>query len=146
MSLIKRDQPQWPRDYLSNMLNQFLRPFEEESTAEATLWSPAVDIQEKNDKYIVTADLPGIEKENIHLSLENNVLTIRGERHYEKAEKQEGFAFRERAEGRFYRRFTLPEATDESKVKAKYKKGVLEIVIPKRQNTKAKSIEVRIEE
>ncbi|MCP0914097.1 MULTISPECIES: Hsp20/alpha crystallin family protein [Legionella] len=147
MALIKRDQQIWPRDYLSTMLNQFLRPFnyEEDTGTDASLWSPAVDIKETNDKYIVTADLPGVEKDDIHLSLENNALTIKGERRYEKTEEKEGFSRIERMQGQFYRRFILPETTDESKIKAKYKKGVLEIVIPKKEN-KSRKIEVRVEE
>lgn len=148
MSLIKRDQQSWPRDYFNTMLNQFLRPFdyEEEKSAETNLWSPAVDIKEKNDKYIVIADLPGVEKDNIDVSLENNTLTIKGERKYEKKEEEEGFSRIERMQGQFYRRFVLPESTDESKIKAKYKKGVLEITIPKKENTKAKKITVQVED
>ncbi|KTD20301.1 Hsp20/alpha crystallin family protein [Legionella londiniensis] len=148
MSLIKRDQQSWPRDYFNTMLNQFLRPFdyEEGKSAETNLWSPAVDIKEKNDKYIVIADLPGVEKDNIDVSLENNTLTIKGERKYEKKEEEEGFSRIERMQGQFYRRFVLPESTDESKIKAKYKKGVLEITIPKKENTKAKKITVQVED
>lgn len=148
MSLIKREQQTWPRDYFNTMLNQFLRPldYDEEKSAETNLWSPAVDIKEKNDKYIVIADLPGLEKDDIHISLENNTLTIKGERQYEKKEEEEGFSRVERFQGQFYRRFVLPETTDETKIQAKYKKGVLEVSIPKKENTKAKKINVQIED
>ena len=144
--LSKRDQQQWPRDYFGSLLNQFLRPFNEDSTAQTTLWSPAVDIREHKDRYVVVADLPGVEKEDIHLSLENNTLTIKGERRYEKTEEKEGYSRVERMQGQFYRRFMLPETTDESKIKAKYKKGVLEVTIPKKEGKQAKKIEVHIEE
>ncbi|KTC65413.1 heat shock protein, Hsp20 family (plasmid) [Legionella adelaidensis] len=143
--MMKRDQ-QWPRDYFGSLLNQFLRPYNDESTVETNLWSPAVDIKEEKDHYIVKADIPGVEKENIHVSLENNVLCIKGERKQETKEEREGYSRIERVQGQFYRRFALPDTTDETKIKAKYKKGVLEIVIPKRENARSKNIEVRIEE
>ncbi|AHE66405.1 Hsp20/alpha crystallin family protein [Legionella oakridgensis] len=148
MSLIKRDPQSWPRDYFNTMLNQFLRPFnfEEGADVETTLWSPAVDIKEKKDKYIVVADIPGVEKDDIHVSLENNTLTIKGERRSEKKEEKEGYSRIERVHGQFYRRFVLPETTDESKIQAKYKKGVLEVIIPKKENAKSKKVEVRVEE
>ncbi|GGI85961.1 Hsp20/alpha crystallin family protein [Legionella impletisoli] len=146
MSIMKREQQGWPRDYLSTVLNEVLRPFNFEEEAETTLWSPAVDIREEKDKYIVKADIPGVEKDDIHLSLENNMLTIKGERRYEKKEEKEGFSRIERVQGQFYRRFALPETTDESKIKASYKKGVLEVTIPKKANEKAKKINVKIED
>lgn len=148
MALIKRNQQTWPRDYFNNMLDQFLRPFEgeEEASVETNLWSPAVDIKEKEDKYIVIADLPGVEKDDIHISLENNTLTIKGERQYEKKEEKEGFSRIERMQGQFFRRFVLPETTDESKIQAKYKKGVLEVTIPKKENAKSRKIDVKVED
>lgn len=147
MALIKRNQP-WQRDYFNNMLEQFLRPFEgeEEASVETNLWSPAVDIKEKKDKYVVLADLPGVEKENIHISLEDNALTIKGERHYEKSEEKEGFSRTERLQGQFFRRFMLPDTTDESKIQAKYKKGVLEVIIPKKESSKTRKIDVEVED
>ncbi len=147
MNIIKRDNKQWPRDYFNGVLDQFLRGFETDNEmAENTLWTPAVDIKENAENYIVTADLPGVEKENIHISLENNTLTIKGERKYEKDEKtEEGFTRKERFQGQFYRRFVLPETTDESKIKAKYRHGVLEVIIPKKEDKKLKRIEVKIE-
>lgn len=141
--MMKRDQ--WPKDYFGSLLNQVLRPYDE-SSVETNLWNPAVDIKEDKDKYTVIADIPGVEKENIHVSLENNVLCIKGERKYENKEEKEGYSRVERMQGQFYRRFALPDTTDETKIKAKYKKGVLEITIPKRENAKKKNIEVRIEE
>lgn len=146
MNIIKRS-PTWPRDYLSSVLNEALRPFNyDENEAEASLWSPAVDIKEEKNKYVVIADIPGVEKDDIDVSLENNELTIKGERHFEKKEEKEGFSRVERFQGQFYRRFILPEATDESKIKAQYKKGVLEIVIPKKENNKTKKIKVDVKD
>ncbi|WP_133130013.1 Hsp20/alpha crystallin family protein [Legionella yabuuchiae] len=146
MNIMKREQQGWPKDYLSTVLNEVLRPFNFEEEAETTLWSPAVDIREEKDRYIVKADIPGVEKDDIQLSLENNMLTIKGERRYEKKEEKEGFSRIERVQGQFYRRFALPDTTDESKIKASYKKGVLEVVIPKKANEKAKKINVKIED
>lgn len=135
-----------PADYFGGMLGQFLRNWEDESSVDTTLWNPAVDIKEEQDKYVVCADLPGVEKKDIHVSLTNNALTIRGERRYEKSENKEGYSRMERLQGQFYRRFMLPETTDESHIKAKYKKGVLEIIIPKKPSAQSKEIEIRIEE
>lgn len=146
MNIMKRSSNPVPRDAFEAMWNQFLRPFSDESTHEPNLWSPAVDVREDKDAYVVVADLPGVEKDNIHLSLENNTLTIKGERHHEKKEERAGYSRVERMQGQFYRRFVLPETTDESKIKAQYKKGVLEVIIPKKDNAKSKKIDVEIED
>lgn len=145
MNLIRRNNSLQPRDLFSGVMSQFLRDFSDESS-DVTAWNPAVDVREDKNQYLVCADLPGVEKKDIHLSLENNTLIIRGERHYEFSEDKEGFSRTERLQGQFYRRFVLPETTDESHIQAKYKKGVLEISIPKKANAKAKEIQIRVED
>lgn len=108
-------------------------------------WSPHVDIREETDKFIIIADLPGIEPKDIHVAMENNILTIRGERKLERKVKEENYSRMERFSGTFYRRFTLPDQADGENIRAKGKNGVLEITIPKKERNIPKKIEVRVE-
>ena len=109
-------------------------------------WAPAVDIREDKECFLVIADLPGVEKENMHISLEKNILTLKGSRSYEQRDIQEGFSRVERSLGQFHRQFTLPQIADESKISAKYKNGILEISIPKKEQAMEKRIDVQIED
>ena len=108
-------------------------------------WAPSVDIEEQEDKYLIKADLPGVEKKDIEVKLENGVLSIRGEK---KAEKETGKGTRqhrtERFHGTFARSFTLPDAVKADKVDASYKDGVLTLSIPKQEEAKPKSIEIKV--
>ena len=106
-------------------------------------WAPAVDIKEEKDQFIVHADIPGVDISDIHISLENNLLTIQGKREFQKTENKEEYSRIERMQGQFYRRFSLPQSADESKIDASYKNGVLQILIPKKESVKGKKIEVR---
>ena len=104
----------------------------DESTESATAdWVPAVDIKEEQSRFIVYADIPGVEPKDIEITMDNGVLTIRGERRNESTEEREGFKRIERMRGSFYRRFALPDTADVEKITAKGNHGVLEIVIPK---------------
>ena len=106
-------------------------------------WTPALDIYEDKDKYVVKAELPGLKNEDIDVSLEGNTLTISGERKREE-EKEEGDTYRsERYFGRFQRTVTLPAAVDASKIQATYKDGVLTVTVPKTEEAKPKQIEVK---
>jgi HSP20 family protein len=107
-----------------------------------TVWNPAVDIHETENEIVVKAEVPGIEKDQIELSLENNVLTLKGERRFEKDAKEENFHRIERSYGSFNRSFTIPAVVDESKIAADYKEGVLTITLPKTQKAKAKQIAI----
>ncbi|TNF88433.1 MAG: Hsp20/alpha crystallin family protein [Gammaproteobacteria bacterium] len=108
-------------------------------------WSPSVDIEEEEDKYVIKADLPGVEKEDIEVKLENNVLSIRGEK---KTEKETGKGTKrhrtERFHGTFARSFTLPETVKADEVDASYKDGVLLLTIPKEEESKPKSIDIKV--
>lgn len=106
-------------------------------------WSPAVDIKEEDGRFVVRADLPGVDPKDMEISLENGMLTISGERKEEKKEEKEGYTRMERFSGQFFRRFSLPDTADADKVSASSKKGVVEIVIPKTQQKKARRIEVK---
>ena len=107
-------------------------------------WWPEVDITDEKDRIVVRADLPGMKQEEIEVEAADGVLTIKGERKRE-AETKEGRSYRiERSYGSFLRSFTLPAGVDASKVDAAYKNGVLEVVIPKREEAKAKKVKVEV--
>ncbi len=107
-------------------------------------WSPLVDITEDEKEYLIKAELPEVKKEDVKLTIQDNVLSISGERKYEKEEKGKKYHRVERAYGSFMRSFTLPEDADGSKVSAEYKDGVLKVHLPKSEKAKPKAIEVKV--
>ena len=108
-------------------------------------WAPSVDIEEAEDKYVIKADLPGVDKKDIDVKLENGVLSIRGEKQTEKETGKGSKRHRtERFHGTFARSFTLPEAVKAEKVDASYKDGVLMLAIPKAEEAKPKSIDIKV--
>ena len=115
---------------------------EEEFTV--TEWSPPVDIAEDDKEYTVKAELPGMNKEDIKVTVEGGVLSIRGERKVEKEEKDKKYHRIERSYGTFTRSFTLPEGTSGDKISAEFKDGVLKVHLPKDEKGKTKSVEVQI--
>ena len=110
-----------------------------------TEWSPPVDIAEDDKEYTVKAELPGLNKENIKVSVEGGVLSIAGERKVEKEEKNKKYHRIERSYGSFTRSFTLPEDASGEKVNAEFKDGVLKVHLPKEEKAKSKSVEVKID-
>ncbi len=108
----------------------------------ATDWVPAVDIKEAKDAYEVVADVPGVEPKDIDVSLEDGVLTVKGERKSVTKEEDTGFTRTERAYGSFYRRFTLPDTADAENITAKTEHGVLKLHIPKKEKVLPKKISV----
>ena len=108
-------------------------------------WAPSVDIEEAEDKYVIKADLPGVDKKDIDVKLENGVLSIRGEKQTAKETGKGTKRHRtERFHGTFARSFTLPEAVKSDKVDASYKDGVLLLEIPKAEEAKPKSINIKV--
>jgi len=107
-------------------------------------WSPTVDISETKDEVIVKAEVPGMTKEDISVFLQDNVLTLRGEKKQEKEEKDKTFHRVERSYGSFVRSFTLPTLVQADKVKAAYKVGVLQITLPKAEEVKPKEILISV--
>jgi HSP20 family protein len=105
-------------------------------------WRPAVDIYEEDGKIVVKAELPGMEKKDIKVNLEDRVLTLEGERSEENEMKKENYYCRERSFGKFHRSFTLPAAIDSEKVNAAFKDGVLRVEIPMPEEQKPKKIAV----
>ena len=106
-------------------------------------WRPAVDIKEEDNRFLIKADIPGVDPKDIEITMEDGVLTIKGERVTEKEEKREDFRRVERSRGTFYRRFSLPDTADADKIEAKGKDGVLEIVIPKHDKVLPRRIAVK---
>ncbi|MDH4212243.1 MAG: Hsp20/alpha crystallin family protein [candidate division WOR-3 bacterium] len=108
------------------------------------LWAPIVDIEEDNDSIMVKAEIPGMSKEDIRVSVQSNILTITGERKRESETKNKTFHRIERTYGKFSRMITLPTDVDSDKVKANYKDGILSITLPKPEAVKPKHIDVEI--
>jgi HSP20 family protein len=117
--------------------------FNTEAQGEETrAWVPPVDIQETGDAYLFHAELPGLTKEDIHITLENNVLRLSGERKFEKDVKKESFHRVERTYGTFTRTFTMPTQVDSQKVAAAFENGVLTVTVPKAEQAKPRRIEI----
>lgn len=110
----------------------------------STEWVPRVDISETDDAYIIKAEIPGVNKEDVKVTAENGVLTISGERKEEQEDKNKKIHRVERLYGTFIRTFVLPDNVDESKINAEFKDGVLTLTVPKTEKAKPKSIEVKV--
>ncbi len=117
------------------------RSFGDEGIARGA-WTPTVDIYENKDQIILEAELPGMNREDFELTVENNVLTLRGERRFEKREETDNYHRVERAYGTFARSFTLPQTVAGEGATAEYKNGVLRVTLQKREEVKARRIEV----
>jgi len=118
------------------------RGWKSDEPSATTTWSPSVDIFESEGEIVVKAELPGMERKDIVLNLENNVLTLKGERRFEKETKEENYHRIERSYGSFSRAFSIPAIVDEEKIRADYKDGVLKIALPKKEQAKAKQIKI----
>jgi HSP20 family protein len=131
MSLI-RYQPINMFDNFNDEINRHLGNLRSKSAAnQERNWAPAVDIREQENSYLLSADIPGVARENIEITLEDGVLTLKGERNNETATNGQEYRRRERAQGAFMRQFTLPETVDTQNISATVKDGVLDVVIPK---------------
>lgn len=104
---------------------------------------PAVDMVDEKDEIVVKADLPGLDQKDIEVTVQDGTLTIRGERKEEKEEKKEDYYYAERTYGAFMRSLPLPKGVDADKVKATFKKGVLEVHLPKAKEASGKTVEVK---
>jgi HSP20 family protein len=115
----------------------------EENTGKS-FWTPAVDIAEQQNEYVVKMELPGVNREDVKITLESNVLTIRGEKKQEKDTKEGSYHRVERSYGSFQRSFTLPTTVKSDKIDALYKDGILTVTLPKAEEAKPKQIEVKV--
>lgn len=114
----------------------------EEKELVASSWAPAVDIYEKENALVLATEVPGLDENDIEIKIEDNTLTLKGERKFEKETKEENYHRIERSYGSFHRSFTLPRYIDEDKINAEYENGVLKITMPKKSELKAKKVKV----
>ena len=130
-------------DEMNRVFGNALTPADDNSNVVTSSWMPAVDIKEEDERFVICADVPGVEPSTIEVTMENGILTIKGERKLEKADEgANGYRRFERVHGSFYRRFSLPDTADADKVSAHGRNGVLEVVIPKRAAVQPKRIKV----
>jgi len=139
-----------------NTLNQMYKDMEnlysqtgqlsgyEDSAIATSTWVPSVDIKEEEDRFVIHADIPGVDPKEIEITMENGVLTIKGERVSETKEERKNYKRIERVRGAFYRRFSLPDTADADKITAVGKHGVLEVMIPKREIAQPRKINVDV--
>jgi len=107
-------------------------------------WTPACDIYETDKAIVLTVELPGIKKEEVSVSIENNLLTIHGERKFQEEKKRENYHRVERNYGEFFRSFTLPNYIEPAKILAEFKEGLLQVSLPKREEAKPKQVEIKV--
>ena len=130
------------QERMNRMFEDAGRGWRGDEPSSTTTWSPAVDIYETENEIQVQAELPGVDRKDIALNLEKNVLTLKGERRFEKETKQENYHRIERAYGGFSRSFSIPAIVDEEKIRAEYKDGILKIALPKKEQVKPKQIAI----
>jgi HSP20 family protein len=131
------------QDQINRLFNDaFERTASQESNL--TTWAPAVDIHENEHELVVKADLPGVEAKDLDIRVENNILTIRGERRFEKKVNEDNYLRVERAYGSFSRSFSLANTVNPDGIKADYQNGVLTLNVPKREEAKPKQIKVTV--
>ena len=147
MTLV-RWQPVRELSSLQNDMNRLVNTFFDTTTANGGTsprrWIPAMDLVEEGDHYVLRADLPGLNEDDVKVELEDNVLTISGERRSEHEDKKEGYYRIERASGSFSRSLTLPEGVDSDSVHANFDKGVLEVSIPKPEQRKPRRVAIGV--
>ena len=131
------------QDQVNRLLNQAFGNSSDE--ASITTWAPAVDIYETEHELVVKADLPDVRPEDLDIRVENNILTIRGDRKFEKKVDEKNYLRVERTYGSFSRSFSLVNTVNSEAIKADYKNGVLTLTIPKREEAKPKQIKVNVE-
>jgi HSP20 family protein len=130
------------QDQFNRLFNESFRTHSEESAL--TSWAPAVDIYETPNELVVKADLPDVNEKDIDVRVENNLLTIRGERKFEKSVSEENFLRVERTYGSFSRSFSLPNTVNAETIGAEYKNGVLTVTLPKREESKPRQVKVTV--
>jgi HSP20 family protein len=144
LTLFKRRRP---FEGLTTWNDEFDNFFDDNFTTEniRSTWYPAVDIEHKEKEYVLKADIPGLKKEDIKVTIENGSLTLKGERKSEHEENKNNYHRIERTYGTFQRSFKIPEGLTEKQIKAKYDDGVLELTIPTPKVEEPKTIDIKIE-
>jgi HSP20 family protein len=145
MTVITRWDPFREFSTLQDRMNRLFRETQgPEEALTTTSFAPPVDVYEDEHTVTLKIEVPGIDEKDIDVRIENNVLTVHGERKFEKEEKEENFRRVERQYGSFTRTFTLPTTVDAEKVSANYDKGILKIALPKKAEAKPKQIKVNV--
>lgn len=129
-------------DEMKQAFERFLGEADGESNVVTSQWAPRVDIKEEAERFVIFADIPGVEPRDIEIHMDKGVLTIKGERNAESRSATDRFSRVERVHGSFYRRFALPDSANAEGISATGKNGVLEISIPKKPETTPRRIQV----
>jgi HSP20 family protein len=114
----------------------------EDKDITASTWAPAVDIYETENELVLAAEIPGLEEKDVEIKVEDNTLTLKGERKFEKETSKDNYHRIERSYGSFYRAFTLPNSVDAEKIQAEHENGVLKIIMPKRTELKPRTVKI----
>ena len=130
------------REKMNRLFEEAFTSRGEEKDLVASTWSPSVDIYETENALVLAAEVPGIDEKDIEIKIEDNTLTLKGERKFEKETKEENYHRIERAYGSFYRSFTLPHYIDQDKIKAEHENGVLKITMPKKPELKPRKVKI----
>jgi HSP20 family protein len=146
MTVLTRFEPYREFTTLQDRLNRLFRDSfgDSQDSLTTSRFSPAVDVYEDEHNVTLKLEVPGVDEKDLDIRVENNTLTVHGERKFEKEEKEENFRRVERQYGSFTRSFTLPQTVDSEKVSAHYDKGVLKISLPKKAEAKPKQIKVNV--
>jgi HSP20 family protein len=132
------------QDEIRQVFDRFLGESEsDQSTVVTSQWTPRVDIREENSRFVIFADIPGVDPKDIEIQMDKGILTIRGERAADNSDESPRWARRERSHGVFHRRFALPDTANADGISASGRNGVLEIVIPKKPETTPRRIQVQ---
>ena len=132
------------QDRMNRLFEQTLSRSRGEEGITAATWTPAVDIYETMDTIVMKAELPGLTREDIDIQIEDNTLILRGERRFAKDVQQENYLRIERAYGSFHRTFTLPATIQQEEIRAVFRDGVLELILPKTEGAKPKRISIEV--
>jgi len=132
------------QDQINRLFNDAFERTSFSQESNLTAWAPAVDIHENEHELVVKADLPGVDAKDLDIRVENNILTIRGERKFEKKVNEDSYLRVERAYGSFSRSFSLANTVNPDGIKADYQDGVLSLTFPKREEAKPKQIKVSV--
>ena len=145
MTLIKwQPKPMNVFDDMDTMIHSFFNTDWNFPVRDTRNWSPAVDVKETDNSFVLTADIPGLTKKDIKVNVANGKLSISGERTYETDQENDNYHYRERRFGTFDRSFKLPETVDEEKISASFKNGILIVALPKHANILPKEREIKV--
>jgi len=147
MAIIRWD----PLKELSSLRDEMERIFEDlvgrgEGEWKKSTWYPPVDIYETDNEIVLKAELPGVDQKDVEVRIENDTLILKGEKRIDRDTKTENFHRAERVYGAFQRSFSLPQSVDKERIKASLKRGILTLVLPKKEEVKPKQIEIQLEE